>query len=265
MKTEYAVKLELFEGPLDLLLFLVNKAEVAITKINVSDITGQYLEYLDLMRDLNIDVAGEYLHMAAVLIRLKARELLPSTTQEADEATDDDIYTREQLIAKLLEYKKFKEAAESLKVYESEQFGSFGRGQNYQPDPDYSQDNETLVGNVSIFDLITAFKRVLERHNEEDVAEVYQHVVESENARIDDRIEYILGALVDKKEVRFEELFQDRMHRLVLVVTFMALLELVKMQEISFRQEERFGAIFVTKTAPPVQGGGLALHDPDDD
>ena len=106
-KQEYEVRLELFEGPLDLLLYLVNKAEVNIVDISVSSIASQYLEYLDLMRDLNIDVASEYLHMAATLIRLKARELLPPQEGEVIDQ-EDGIYNREQLIQQLLEYKKFR-------------------------------------------------------------------------------------------------------------------------------------------------------------
>jgi segregation and condensation protein A len=104
---EYEVQLELFEGPLDLLLYLVNKSEVSIVDISVSEIVTQYLQYLDMIRDLNIDVASEYLHMAATLIRLKARELLPQ--QEGEELLEEDgIYNRDQLIQQLLEYKKFR-------------------------------------------------------------------------------------------------------------------------------------------------------------
>lgn len=237
---EYEVKLELFEGPLDLLLYLVNKSEVNIVDISVSQIVAQYLEYLDLMRELNIDIASEYLHMASILIRLKARELLPADRDENIE-DEDGIYNREQLIAQLLEYKKFKEAAGTLKVFESEQFGAFSRGRSEVIEKSEKQE-EIDLGNISIFDLLTAFKKVLERADDE---KEYNHVVEYDTVKIDDRIEHILTMVSEKGEVRFEELFENDYRKIVLVVTFMAILELIKMQEIVFRQEQNFGSIYV--------------------
>ena len=245
---EYEVRLELFEGPLDLLLYLVNKSEVNIIDISVSQIVSQYLEYLDLMRDLNIDVASEYLHMAATLIRLKARELLPQQDNEQMEA-EDGIYNREQLIQQLLEYKKFKEAADTLKVFESEHFGAFTRGGTEQIESSSTED-EVDLGNLSIFDLLTAFKRVLER---DAVTEDPQHVVMVDNCKIDDKIEQILSVLTDQAEVSFEELFAGDKRKIVMVVTFMAILELVKMQEISFRQEQNFGNILVSRRTKKEQ------------
>jgi segregation and condensation protein A len=241
---EYEVKLELFEGPLDLLLYLVNKAEVSIVDISVSRIAQQYLEYLDVMRNLNIDVASEYLHMAATLIRLKARELLPPGEHEELEE-EEGIYNREQLIQQLLEYKKFKEAADALKTYEAEQFGAFTRGKA-EVIESTNDEGEVDLGNLSIFDLLTAFKKILERANDPD--QEYKHVVAVDNVKIDDRIEHILAMLTDNdNEVKFEDLFAGDFRKIVLVVTFMAILELVKMQEICFRQEESFGQIFVMR------------------
>ncbi len=241
-KQEYEVKLELFEGPLDLLLYLVNKSEVSIVDISVSLVASQYLEYLDLMRNLNIDVASEYLQMAATLIRLKARELLPLQEGEVVDQ-EEGIYNREQLIEQLLEYKKFKEAAESLKVFESEHFGAYGRGRPEVIETT-NEEQEVDLGNISIFDLLSAFKKVLERV---DSGEEPRHLVEVDNCRIDDRIEHVLMMLTDNEEVRFEDLFKGDSRKIVLVVTFMAILELVKMQEIAFRQEQNFGSIFVSR------------------
>ncbi|MBN1600889.1 MAG: segregation/condensation protein A [Chitinispirillaceae bacterium] len=241
---EYEVKLDQFEGPLDLLLYLINKAEVNIIDISVTEIVTQYIEYLDKIRELNIDVASEYLHMAATLIRLKARELLPPQEGEVLEEQEDGIYNREQLIQQLLDYKKFKEAASTLKVFETEQFGAFARGQAEVIE--HSISNEEIdLGNLSIYDLLSAFKKILERAA--DPQAEYRHVVEVDNVKIDDRIEHILSVLSESEEVAFEELFSGDYRKIVLVVTFMAILELVKMQEIRFRQEENFGAIFVVK------------------
>lgn len=245
---EYEVRLDLFEGPLDLLLYLVSKAEVNIVDIKVAEIAAQYLAYLDVMRDLNIDVAGEYLNMAATLVRLKSRELLPDSPQEDLDGGDNSIYDRDQLIAALLEYKKFKEAAGALKTYEAKIFGSYSRGK-MEPVEELeipaSGNEEVVVGDVSIFDLISAFKSILERAVADDDV---NHVVEIDNCRIDDRIEHIITLLSDLekgREVKFADLFADNRRKIFLVVTFMAVLELVKMRRIRLRQEETFGDIFV--------------------
>ncbi|MBN1308416.1 MAG: segregation/condensation protein A [Chitinispirillaceae bacterium] len=246
---EYEVKLELFEGPLDLLLYLVNKAEVNIIDIKVAEVTTQYLEYLDLMRDLNIDIASEYLHMAATLIRLKARELLPPQEGAERGEEEEGIYNRDQLIAHLLEYKKFKEAAHTLRSFEAEHFGAFPRGAADVVEPG-TERREVDFGNVGIFDLLAAFKRILDRT--ETTGET-PHVVEIDMVKIDECIERVLAILCDRGEVRFESLFTGDKRKIVAVVTFMAILELVKMQEISFRQEENFGPIFVMRRMPQTE------------
>ena len=247
-RQEYEVKLALFEGPLDLLLYLVNKSEVNIIDIKVAEVVAQYLEYLDLMHELNIDIASEYLHMAATLIRLKASELLPQQEGEAVGEEEEGIYNREQLITQLLEYKKFKEAAHTLRSFESEHFGAFTRGAADVIEGGHT-DHEIDLGNVSIFDLLSAFKRILDRADESDRN---LHVVAVDTVKIDECIERVLTLLCDRNEARFEDLFAGDHRKIVIVVTFMAILELIKMQEISFRQEESFGPIFVVRrTAPP--------------
>jgi segregation and condensation protein A len=251
----YEVKLELFEGPLDLLLYLVNKSEVNIVDISVSKVVAQYLEYLDLLRDLNINVAAEYLHMAATLVRLKARELLPPGEGDPADPDDEGIYNREQLIAQLLEYKKFKEAANTLRTYEAEHYGAFPRGNADVVEHEPSEKDIDL-GNISIFDLLAAFRKVLERS---ETSEEKRHVVEIDMVKIDERIERILGMLCDSDEVSFEALFEGDMRKIVVVVTFMAILELVKMQEIGFRQEENFGPIYVVRRE--AKDGGEAQEE----
>lgn len=249
MNQDYQVRLDLFEGPLDLLLYLVQKSEVSIADISVSLVTRQYLEYLDVMRDLNIDVASEYLHMAATLIRLKARELLPPLEGDKEGLEEEEgILNRKQLIQQLLEYKKYKEAARSLRTFESEAAGSFSRGRMEEVEVPPADEAE-MIGNISIFDLLTAFKRVLETAKDEKP----QHVVEIDHVRIDDRIEHVLGHVAEHDEVPFEDLFRGDTRKLVLVVTFMALLELIKMQEIYFRQESAFGNIFVKRRPPETR------------
>jgi segregation and condensation protein A len=241
LKQEYEVKLDLFEGPLDLLLYLVSKDEVDILQISVARIAEQYMEYLDLMRELNIDIAAEYLYMASTLIRLKARELLPPAEGEVIEQ-EEGIYNKQQLIDQLLEYKKYKEAAFSLRHFEAEQIGCFTRGTADQNFTGPAQDNECFIGTITVFDLISAFKRILERTVDEK-----NYLINADNVKIDDRIEHVLAAIDTDGEIRFEELFADDTRKIVLVVTFMAILELIKMAQIFFRQEEQFGPIFVKR------------------
>jgi segregation and condensation protein A len=239
---EYNVKIDVFEGPLDLLLYLVAKAEVDITQISVSQIARQYMDYIGILQDLNLEVASEYLSMAATLTRLKAREVLGIENQdEIGEIDGEDILTRQQLVEKLLEYKKFKEAAGSLRVHESERFGCFARGKPEEADvlPDEQQ---VSLESISIFDLITAFKRILERVNQPGAG---TGTIAPELIRLDDRIERVLSVLHDGAEVPFEMLFEDDMRKPVLIVTFMAVLELVRMRKITFRQETVFGIIYV--------------------
>jgi segregation and condensation protein A len=252
VKQEYEVKLSLFEGPLDLLLYLVNKSEVDIAQISVSQITEQYLQYLDLMRDLNIDLAAEYLYMASTLIRLKARELLPDAEPEPM-PEDGGIYNREQLIEQLLAYKKFKEAAMSLRRSEADQLGCYLRGTSDEEFIEAPSGVENMIGTITVFDLISAFKRILERAATDEK----DYTIIADDVKIDDRIEHVLGSLDPEREIRFEELFGGDTRKIVLVVTFMAILELIKMGAILFRQEEQFGAIFVKrKDAPKAEGAG---------
>jgi segregation and condensation protein A len=258
LRQYYEVRLDQFEGPLDLLLYLVQRDEVDIALISVARITEQYLQYLDMMRELNINVAAEYLHMASTLVRLKAHELLPQSERE-EIPEEEGIYSREQLIQQLLEYKKFKEAAFSLRQFESSQIGSFSRGVPEQIET-VADNLEQTIGNISVFDLIAAFQRVLEQARPDEPG----HVVQVDpKTRLDDRIEHVLGMVIERREVKFEELFADDRRRIVIVVTFMAILELIKMQEIVFRQEQNFSAIFVARRPAETRDPEMAQERPD--
>jgi chromatin segregation and condensation protein Rec8/ScpA/Scc1 (kleisin family) len=161
---------------------------------------------------------------------------------------EEGIYNREQLIKQLLEYQKFKQAAGALKNFEAEQISLFKRGLTEKIEAGDDEEGVDL-GSLSVFDLLTAFKRVLEQAKDE---EEHRHVVRLDNVKIDDRIERVLSVLADRGEVPFEELFADDLRKIVIVVTFMAILELVKMQEISFRQEHCFGTIHVVRQTREV-------------
>lgn len=237
MTQEYHIKLDIFEGPLDLLLYLVEKDEVDIQNIQVGRVCLQFLEYLNLMQELDIELAGEYLVMAATLTHLKARELLPHDDNELLTA-EGEIVSREQLIAQLLEYKKFKEAAIALKKKEEDQSGSFYK---QQPEKiEWHEVYEESSTEVGVFDLLTAFKKILERIENQPLHEVIR-----EEVNLDDRIEHVLSFLYDSKQAKFENLFSGIRSRMMIVVTFMAILELMKMSQIKVRQEQQFGEIWV--------------------
>ncbi len=237
----YSVKLDVFEGPLDLLLFLIKRDEIDIYDIPVAHITRQYLEYVELMKVLNLEVAGEFIVMAATLIRIKARMLLPKTVDEEEEEDP-----REELVQALLEYRKYKEAAGVLKEKEEEQSHWFAR-------TDFSflegLPKEEILVEASLFDLMSAFKKILDSHPKETL-----HTVNYPKVSIEERIEHVLRCLAQRDGLLFSELFLDLKTRtadsplrLVMVVTFMAILELIRLQKIYIRQTKHFSEIWVFK------------------
>jgi segregation and condensation protein A len=229
----YSVKLDVFEGPLNLLLFLIKRDEIDIYDIPIAHITKQYLEYIELMKVLNLEVAGEFIVMAATLIRIKAKMLLPRTVDEEEEEDP-----REELVQALLEYRKCKEAAYVLKEKEEEQSNWFPR-----TDPDLSGlPKEEILVEASLYDLMSAFKKILDSHPKETF-----HTINYPKVTIEERIEYVLNYLAQKDGVVFTELFMDSPVKLVMVVTFMAILELIRLEKIYIRQTRHFSEIWVFK------------------
>ena len=228
----YSVKLDVFEGPLDLLLFLIKRDEIDIYDIPIAHIIKQYLEYIELMKVLNLEVVGEFIVMAATLIRIKAKMLLPRTVDEEEEEDP-----REELVQALLEYRKYKEAAQVLKTKEEEQSHWF-------PRTDFSfmerLPKEEILVEASLYDLMSAFKKILDSHPKETF-----HTINYTKVTIEERIEYVLNYLARKDGVVFTELFSDSPVKLVMVVTFMAILELIRLQKIYIRQTKHFSEIWV--------------------
>ncbi len=227
----YSVRLEKFEGPLDLLLYLIRKSEIDIYDISISKITGQYLEYIGLMRLLDLDVAGEFIVMAATLIRIKSRLLLPT---QQDESEEDP---REELILALLEYKKFREASGILRSNETKERDILTRDDFSIVD---TSADEEFVLEATVFDLLGAFKKVMDEYSRED-----QHNVEREDIKVEDCMARILSQLESEDGLEFRLLFQGTPIKLLIIVTFMAILELVKRNLIFARQVSRFGEIRV--------------------
>lgn len=232
------VQLDIFEGPLDLLLHLIKKNEVSITDVPIATITEQYLATLELMQSLNLDVAGEFLVMAATLIHIKSRMLLPPEEDEGEEEEEGD--TREDLIRRLLEYQRFKDAAEQLERLEILKRDVFARPSE-APEAAETVEFERL----SLFDLISALRHVLERLPEEGV-----HEVTLEKVSLRERMNHLLDDLHQKGKVVFQSLFEGAVSRIEVVVTFLAMLELVKIRAIKVWQEERIGPILIELAAP---------------
>jgi segregation and condensation protein A len=240
MESDYKVKLEVFEGPLDLLLYLIKKEEVDIYDIPIERITNQYMEYLTLMQMLNLEVAGEFLVMAATLMYIKSRMLLPTDQQVTDAESEEGEDPRWELIRQLVEYKKFKDAGMQLGQREEHQANIFSRGST---DGGVEADKDVPLAEVSIFDLINAFNEVLKKAN---AREDFREIIE-ERFTVSDKIEEILYILRDRSEMIFSELFASAGSRAEVVVTFLALLELIRLKRLKVVQIEAFGEIRVMK------------------
>ncbi|MBI4424445.1 MAG: segregation/condensation protein A [Elusimicrobia bacterium] len=231
---EYEVHLEMFEGPLDLLLFLIKKNDLDVYDIPISQITQEYLSYLDLMKDLSLEVAGEFLVLAATLMQIKARMLLPSPEKDEDEGPDP----RAELVAKLLEYQKFKSAAKFLEERAAEYQNVFYRGA-----PRFAEEEKSL--NLRIFDLLDTLREILDRAEDRGIQ------VLGEEFPIEEKMQRILYLLEGQPFVTFRSIFKDERKRLGILTCFMALLELIKLQKIFARQDLQFGEILIYKREPP--------------
>jgi segregation and condensation protein A len=241
----YRVSLESFEGPLDLLIHLIKKNEVNVYDIPLALITEQYLSYIELMQELNLDVAGEFLVMASTLIHLKSKMLLPRPeTAATDGEPEED--PREALVRRLIEHQKFKAAAELLHEREAVRGAQFLR-----PDSSVAGAAEDEIEpelEVDLFSLITAFKGVLERANRRP-----RMVIPPEQISIEDRMHQLLDRLSETEACGFEELFSDGDgSRPFMIVTFLAVLEMIRLKLIRVFQSGSFGAIRVYKRARPA-------------
>src|SRR5213075_386991 len=231
MEADYKVKLEVFEGPLDLLLYLIKRDEIDIYEISIGRITRQYLEYLQAFKELKIDVAGEFVVMAANLIYLKSRSLLPLDQQPPEEdAGEED--PRWELIRQLIEYKKFKEAAADLHLRELEQERIFPR----EAASSLAAQEPLRLGEVGIFQLINAFQTVIKRiEARQDVQEIF-----AERFSVSEKIDIILQRVANNARLRFSDLFGAAVSRLEVVVTFLALLELIRLKQVRALQKNMF-------------------------
>ncbi|MES2738710.1 MAG: segregation/condensation protein A [Verrucomicrobiota bacterium] len=236
---DYKVKLEIFEGPLDLLLYLIKKDEIDIYDVSIGRITKQYLDYINTFKMLNIEVASEFIVMAANLMYIKSRELLPQTQQPPEEDADEED-PRWELIRQLVEYKKFKDVAQFLGTQEVKADEFFATTPEL---PDLTAPAPDIVGQVGIFDLIRAFQKVLKRfENSTDIREIV-----SDRYSVADKIEHLLEAIPVGGRVRFDSLFSSAASRVEVIVTFLAMLELMKLNHLMVEQEQMLGDIVVIR------------------
>lgn len=247
----YAIQLENFEGPLDLLLHLIKKNEMDLHDIPMAAITRQYLEILDAMKTLNLDVASEFLLMAATLIHIKSKLLLPKIVE--DELEEDEEDPRAELVRRLLEYQKYKEVSQVLESRPQLGRDLFARA---APEPEVLEETESEFVAVGLFDLLEALQEVLRANPDPKV-----HEVSLEQLSVTDRINAILSRLQGRESMAFVELFEDGLLRKEVIVTFLALLELVKLRMVRFMQNTRHGAIWLFPTVVLDAGESLDLGD----
>jgi segregation and condensation protein A len=252
---DITIKVQSFEGPLDLLVHLIRKNQVNVYDIPIALVTEQYLEYLDLMQELNLDVASEFLVMAATLIHIKSRLLLPRPDPAQIDEQDED--PRDALVRRLLEHQKFKAAAELLHEKETIRNAQWMRpdsrieaiaGEEYEPELE-----------VDLFSLLTAFKQVLERARARPPLPL-----PPEEIPIERRIEQLLERLSESEALGFQDLFDDVASRGDMIVTFLALLEMIRLKLVRVFQSGQLGPIRIYKRARP-QDAPHPIHDPEDE
>ncbi len=236
----YKVQLDIFEGPLDLLLHLVRENQVNIYDIPIALITEQYLHYLDLMESFNLDVAGDYLVMAATLTYIKSKMLLPSPPDEGEEEEDP----RRELVDRLLEYQEYREAMETFRERERDQMGVFSRG---APDEVHKmmeeEPEEEGLEEVSAFDLLKAFEKILA-----EIGATAPHVVQVDEMATAERLTYVLDRLGKAEGTTFSALFEGMAQRIEIVATFLAILELVRRKLVQVSQAKPQGTLYIRRS-----------------
>ena len=231
----YKVKLEVFEGPLDLLLHLIKEEELDIYDIPITRITEQYLEYLSLMEVLDLEVAGEFLVMAATLMHIKSKMLLPPDPKGLETQEEDP---RADLVRRLLEYKSFKEAADKLKQFEAQRSAVFTR---FGVEPEMEDGGSPFV-EASLFELMSAFAKVLQ-----DLPKDVFYEVTKDEFSVAEKVHELFHRLAKQPTIYFSVFFRSARNRNEVIATFLALLELVRLREVTVRQESHFGEIEITR------------------
>ncbi len=235
----YKLRLDIFEGPLDLLLYLIKKNDIDIKDIPIVEVTEQYMEYIEMMKLLDLDIVGDFLVMAATLIQIKSKMLLPPDPSEEEE---DDIDPRDELARRLLEYKRFKEIADTLESHELQRKDYYARRLDEEQVQQIKDDSREVFFEASLFDLITAFQDALKRTPEEIIHEIIQ-----EEFTVEDKIHDILHDLVKQERMSVHSIFKKCRSRNEIVVSFIAILELIRLREIKAFQSAPFEDIQIIR------------------
>jgi segregation and condensation protein A len=253
---EYKVQFEVFEGPMDLLLYLIKKEEVDIYAVNLTKLATQFLEYVELMRQFDLEVAGEFLAMASTLMYLKSRELLPVDQQavvEGEEEEGED--PRWELIRQLVEYKKFKDAAAQLQVLEARQENIYPR---VPGKIEFQAETAPAKPEAGIFDLLNAVSAILKRFDAKAAGtrEIYE-----DRWTVSEKIEVVLHTIAEGGNAKFSELFEKAANRAEVICTFLALLELIRLKQIVCVQPEPFGEIEIRKAENLAPAAAAAAEE----
>lgn len=233
----YQIKINVFEGPYDLLLFLIKKGEIDIYDIPIAKISKEYLEYIAIMRSLDLEIAGEFIVMAATLMRIKAKMLLPVHVEEEEEIEDP----RRELVRNLLEYQRIKDAAGQFERLEFRSAIHFPRGNPAKNGIVESQDDYFDM-QASIYELVVAYNAVLKKRVEEKY-----HYVQPDPATIEEKMEEILRLLDAQKRISFHQHLMSCSDRIIIVINFLAILELAKRGQIRISQSQPFRNIWIYK------------------
>ena len=239
----YKLKLDVFEGPLDLLLYLIKKNDIDICDIPIANITEQYMEYIEMMKLLDLEVVGEFLVMAATLMQIKSRMLLPPDPVEEQEEEDP----RDELVKRLQEYKIFKEIAEDLKEKEFERQKLYPRRIDEELMKELNEDAKEVYFEANLFDLINAFTSALRKIKDKPVYEVRK-----EEFTVEQKIHDILHSLLQQTQVLLTDFFSGVDSRDEIIVTFMAVLELIRLNEIMIMQKRIFADIVIMRNKANV-------------
>ncbi len=256
----YKLKLEIFEGPLDLLLYLIKKDDIDINDIPISQITEQYMQYISMMKMLDLDVVGDFLVMAATLMQIKSRMLLPP---DPNEQPEEELDPRDELARRLLEYKKFKEIAEALKEKETLRQDFFGRNIDPEALQQLREESKEIYYEASLFDLISALSEALKKAPEEVI-----HEIITEEFTVERKLHDILHLLLKESTIRLQDLFERSRTKIEIIVTFLAVLELIRIKELIAVQKGVFGEIEIMRNQKkiiPIEEGaddGRAENDP---
>lgn len=238
------IKIENFEGPFDLLLHLIKKNEMDIYDIKIYDITNQYLKYLDELKEFDLEVTSEFIVMAATLLEIKSKMLLP---KEKKDDEDEEIDPRKELMEKLIEYKKFKKAAEHLSLKMGEVGLMFAKKAETIEEP-LPVSNEELLKGVTMLQLYTIYNELINRYREKINENVIEKEIPADKYKIEDKMEFLKQYLYEKGNIKFSDLMMECECKTEVVVTFLALLELIKESVVKIIQENNFSKIYIERT-----------------